>query len=91
MSFLALSGRESSLVQTLCESCVHLDITHRSVHMTRRFVFQGCPTLIDVKLRLRSIGGGGGGSIPQTRESIEIRVLGDIGSCSSVNKFMVGC
>ena len=44
-SFLALSGRESSLVQTFCESCVHLDITHPSVHMTRRFVIQGCPTL----------------------------------------------
>ena len=45
MNILALSGRESSLVQTFCESCVHLDITHPSVHMTRRFVIQGCPTL----------------------------------------------
>ena len=45
MCFLALSGRESSLVQTFCESCVHLDITHPSVYMTRRFVIQGCPTL----------------------------------------------
>ena len=45
MSFLALSARESSLVQTFCESCVHLDITHQSVHMARRFVIQGCPTL----------------------------------------------
>ena len=45
--FLALSGRESSLVQTFCESCVHLDITHPSVHMTRRFVIQGCPTLMN--------------------------------------------
>ena len=45
MSFLALSGRESSLVQTFCEFCVQLDITHPSVHMTRRFVIQGCPTL----------------------------------------------
>ena len=43
--FGALSGRESSLVQTFCESCVHLDITHPSVHMTQRFVIQGCPTL----------------------------------------------
>ena len=42
--FLALSGRESSLVQTFCESCVHLDITHPSIHMTQRFVIQGCPT-----------------------------------------------
>ena len=31
--FLALSGRESSLVQTFCESCEQLDITHPSVHM----------------------------------------------------------
>ena len=46
MSFLALSARESSLVQTFCESCVRLDITHQSVHMARRFVIQGCPTLI---------------------------------------------
>ena len=45
MSFLALSGRESSLVQTFCESCEQLDITHPSDHMTRRFVIQGCPTL----------------------------------------------
>ena len=47
MSFLALSGRESSLIQTFCESCLHLDITHPSVHMTQRFVTQGCPTLRD--------------------------------------------
>ena len=47
MSFLALSGRESSLVQTFCESCEQLDITHPSVHMTWRFVIQGCPTLND--------------------------------------------
>ena len=26
IEFLALSGRESSLVHTFCESCVHLDI-----------------------------------------------------------------
>ena len=45
MSFLALSARESSSVQTFCESCVRLDITHQSVHMARRFVIQGCPTL----------------------------------------------
>ena len=45
---LALSGRESSLVQTFCESCVHLDMTHPSVHMTQRFVIQGCPTLMDL-------------------------------------------
>ena len=38
-------GRESSLVQTFCESCVHFDITHPSVHITRRSVIQGCPTL----------------------------------------------
>ena len=43
--FLALSGRESSLVQPFCESCEQLDITLPSVHMTRRFVIQGCPTL----------------------------------------------
>ena len=42
---MALSGRESSLVQTFCEPCVHLDIAHPSVHMARRFVIQGCPTL----------------------------------------------
>ena len=36
------SDLESSLVQTFCESSVHLDInTHPSVHMTRRFVIQG--------------------------------------------------
>ena len=45
MSFLALSGRESSLVQTFCESCVQFDITHPSVHITQRSVIQGCPTL----------------------------------------------
>ena len=43
--FLALSGRETSLVQTFCESCQQLDITHPSVHMTRTFVIQGCSTL----------------------------------------------
>ena len=42
---MALSGRESSLVQTFCEFCIHLDIAHPSVHMTHRFVIQGCPTL----------------------------------------------
>ena len=40
-----LSCRESSLVQTFYESCVHLDITNPPIHMTRRFVSQGCPTL----------------------------------------------
>ena len=35
IEFLALSGRENRLVQTFRESCVHLDITHPSVHMTR--------------------------------------------------------
>ena len=44
MSFLA-SGRENSLVQTFCESCVHFDIIHSSIHMTGRLVIQGCPTL----------------------------------------------
>ena len=44
--FLTLSGRESSLVQTFCESCEQLDITLPSVHMTRRFVIQGCPNLM---------------------------------------------
>ena len=47
MSFLALSGRESSLVQTFCESCEQLDITHSSIHMTRRFVIQGCPIYLN--------------------------------------------
>ena len=47
MSFLALSGRESSLVQTFCESCEQLNVTHPSTRMTRRFVIQGCPTLKD--------------------------------------------
>ena len=46
IEFLALSGRESSLVQTFCKSCEQLNITHSSVHMTWRFVIQGCPTLI---------------------------------------------
>ena len=44
--FWALSGRESSLIQTFYESCAHLDITHRSVHMSQRFVIRGCPTLM---------------------------------------------
>ena len=30
--FFALSGRESSLVRTFCESCEQLDITHSFVH-----------------------------------------------------------
>ena len=47
IEFFALSGRESSLVQTSCEK---LDITHPSVHMTRRFVIQGCPTLINISM-----------------------------------------
>ena len=46
IEFLALSGREGSLVQTFCESCEQLDITHPSDHMTQRFMIQGCPTLI---------------------------------------------
>ena len=44
MSFL-VSGRESSLVQTFSESCKQLDVTYPSIHMTRRFVIQGCPTM----------------------------------------------
>ena len=55
MSYLALSARESSLVQTFCESCVRLDITHQSVHMARRFVIQGCPTLIHSKIAMNVI------------------------------------
>ena len=47
---IELSGRESSLVQTFCESCEQLDITHPFVHMTQRFVIQGCPTLIKEQL-----------------------------------------
>ena len=42
---ILLSGRESSLVQTFCKSREQLDITLPSVHMTCRFVIQGCPTL----------------------------------------------
>ena len=38
-------GIISSLVQTFCESCEQLDITHPSDYMIRRFVIQGCPTL----------------------------------------------
>ena len=45
MNFLALSGRESILVQTFCESCVHFDFTHSSIHMTRKFAIQGFPTI----------------------------------------------
>ena len=45
---IEFSGRESSLVQTFCESCEQLEITHPSIHMTRRFVTQGCPTLSKV-------------------------------------------
>ena len=50
------------MVQTFCESCVHFDFTHSSVHMTWRFVIQGCPTLcrmaqtyIDIKQNLHHI------------------------------------
>ena len=42
--FLALSGRENSLVQT-CECCIHFDFTFPSVHVTQRFVIQGLPIL----------------------------------------------
>ena len=31
LEFLALPGRESSLVPTVCESCVHLDINYPSI------------------------------------------------------------
>ena len=47
---IALSGRESSLVRPFCESCEQLDITHPSVHMTLRFVIQGCPTLMSMTI-----------------------------------------
>ena len=55
MSFLALSGRESSLLQTFCKSCVHLDITHPSIHMTRRFGTQGCPPTLITKLYQKTL------------------------------------
>ena len=45
IEFFALSGRESSLVQTFCQSCVHLDLGNLAVHIFQRFVIQGCPTL----------------------------------------------
>ena len=45
--FGSIRLKKNSLVQTFCESCEQLDITHPSVHMTRRFVIQGCPTLTD--------------------------------------------
>ena len=45
-NFLALSGTESSFVQTFWESCVHFDFTHSSFHMIRRFVIQSFPTLL---------------------------------------------
>ena len=35
IDFLVLLGRESSLLQTFCESSVHLDIAHPSIHMTQ--------------------------------------------------------
>ena len=44
--FLAISGRESSLVQTFCAFCVRFEFTHSFVHMTRRFVIQDCPIYI---------------------------------------------
>ena len=44
--------------------------------------FNWCETEIEVDR---------GNSIPQTRKSIEIRVLGDISSHNLVNKLMVGC
>ena len=44
IEFLALSGKEST---NFGESCEQLDIyTLPSIHMTGRFVIQGCPTLI---------------------------------------------
>ena len=43
--FLSFSVNESSLTQSFCESCVHFGFTHSSVHINRRFVIQGCPTL----------------------------------------------
>ena len=33
-------GRESSLVQTFCESCIHFDFTHLSFLITLRFVIE---------------------------------------------------
>ena len=45
LNVMALSGRESSLVQSSLESCVRFDFTHSFVHMARRFVTQGCPTI----------------------------------------------
>ena len=56
IEFLALSGRESSLVQTFCESCAHLDITHPSVYITQRFVIQSCPTLTGGFLHVHNYG-----------------------------------
>ena len=50
IEFFALSGRESSLVQIFCESCEQLYITYPSDHMTRRFVIQGCPTLMQLTI-----------------------------------------
>ena len=44
--------------------------------------FNWCETEIEVNR---------GKSIPQTRESIEIRVLGNVSSRKFVNKLMVGC
>ena len=42
---MAISSRQSSLVQPFCESCVHFDFIHSSVHMTQRLVIHSCPTL----------------------------------------------
>ena len=43
-----LSVRESSLLQIFYEYCAQLDVTHPSIHMTWKFVIQGCPTLKSV-------------------------------------------
>ena len=39
-------------MQTFCKTCVHYEHAHSSIHMTRRFVIQGFPTLIGFGLDL---------------------------------------
>ena len=48
IEFLGIITRKQfNLVHTFYESCVHFDsVTHSSIHMTQKFMIQGCPTLV---------------------------------------------
>ena len=44
-NFYFSSGIKTFFGKRFCEFCEQLDIIQPSIHMTRRFVIQGCPTL----------------------------------------------